>query len=716
MVIILTIDNQNHFSKLDQSLLFKIFFKSGQIPELLNVCKLFNNVVNANTELLYRELVQEFGGHSLCHVLKTIQLDKKSYPLKIDGLFYAAWQHGSKSNISRKTLDYNLGDLKSYLKPLMLGESRLKLWGALFRCAHPELKVLMLKISLGQDLLENSELIRRFFQNHVSEIQKIITLNLNSLQLKLLPPEIALFLQLKNLDISNNCLSELPDEIGDLKELSELRMSHNLLQSLPHSIRNFQCLKNFQCSSNRLTTFPDEICQIHELKILNLSGNQIDHLPHQIGELKSLNYLYLESNQLTSLPASLTTMPYLIGLYLFNNQISELPESIDQMGNLKYLSVQNNALNALPERIGGILSLQSLFVDGNAIQKLPQTLCRLKNLKYFSISHNRLATLPEGMENLIKLNFFDYSSNPLQGFPDGIQNLPFWSINPDFFPHLNAGGEQVFLNNSLRDEQFASIYWRLGSKKWKEGIDSKDHVHGHDVYDLGLHGKYSEPGFLSGIERAFQFLGSRSHRRIDIEFYLALHRAACSHFKGKETSTLMGQEKVGVFRDIDDLIGATFSELNFSFSQSAITEFNDLNGELTLHFGSSFRIGDLILKSNTTPKVFSIYYHPLSKEQVAIVFNYFLTCFYYDIGHAQNDESKIKAIAKLIQRIEWLHPVRDGCGRTDTALLNYLLTVYGFTPVILEYPYVTSCKGNNELVPLLMEGMQRWQNESSTDV
>lgn len=301
----------------------------------------------------------------------------------------------------------------------------------------------------------------------------------------------------------------------------------------------------------------------------------------------------------------------------------------------------------------------------------------------------------------------------MQEFPDGIQNLPFWSINPDFFPHLNDGTEQVFLNASLTHEQFARIYWRLGPKKWKEGIDGKDHAHGPDVYDLGLHGKYSEPGFLAGIMRAFQLLGSRSHRKIDAAFYLALHKAACEHFKGKETNTLMGQEKVGVFRDIDDLIGATFSELNSSISQSAITEFNDLNGELTLYFGSSFRIGDLILKSNT-PKVLSIHYHPFSKKQVAIVFNYFFTCFYYEIGHAHNDESKIKAIVKLIQRMEWLHPVRDGCGRTDTALLNYLLTIYGFNPVILKYPYVTSCKGINELVPLIMEGMREWQNESPT--
>ena len=709
----MTIDS--YFFKLDHKLLFNIFLKCGPISELSTVCKLFNEVIKAKAELLYQTLATEFGENCLRHALQAIQLDKKSYPIKVDGLFYAACKQGAKRNVSPKAFDYHLEDLKAYMKPLTLAESRGKLWVALLKSAHAQLKDSMSKVPFVADPLHNSELVRRFFEDNHSELQKITTLNLNALQLKLLPPEITLFLQLRKLDISNNYLTELPDEIGKLQELSEFRVNNNLLQSLPSSIKHFKCLVNFQCSGNQLTAVPDEICKMGALKTLNLSGNQIKRLPEKIGEMKALNYLYLESNKLSSLPSSLGEIPYLIGIYLFNNQILTVPDSICQMRNLKYLSIQKNILNDLPEQIGEIFSLQSLFIDGNAIRKLPLTICKLKNLKHLSVSHNQLSKLPEGMENLSKLSFLDLTSNSLQKFPDGIQNMPFWSLNPDFFPHLNDGIGQVVLNAALTNDQFVETYWRLGSKKWKEGIDGKDHVHGPEVYDLGLHGKYAEPGFLSGIQSAFQFLSSHRNQKVDVAFYLSLHKAACGHFKGKETHTLMGQEKVGVFRGVDDIINATLTEPDYSFTQSAINEFNDLNGELTLHFGSSFRIGNLILKSNT-PKSIAFHYHQFSREQVAIVFNYFLTSFYYDIGHAKDDESKIKAIAKLIQRLEWLHPVRDGCGRTDTALLNYLLTVYGFNPVILKFPYITSCKGVNEIVPLVVEGMREWRKEAASSI
>ncbi len=704
---------ENYFLKLDRALICNIFVKSGNISKISKVCKLFNDIGKVEAELLYKILAKEFNENCVWQALKTLQLEKKSYPVKIDGLFCAAIRNSSLET-HLKVINYDVNALKQYMEPLMRAESLGKLWAATLKSAHPQLKDLMIKVPFGQTPLDNAELVRQFFKDNLFEIQKITVLNLSEQNLKFLPLEIAFFSRLSKLDISHNSLTELPEEIGHLKELVELRTSNNLLQSLPRAIGHLKCLKNFQCSSNQLSTLPNEICEMKELKTLNLSKNRIRCLPEKIDNLQSLNYLFLESNELSSLPSALGAISYLIGLYLFDNQISMLPDSLCKLQNLKYLSIQNNALKSLPENIGEILSLQSLFVDGNMLDELPQSICNLKTLKFLSISCNRLSRLLEGMEQLKKLTFFDYANNPFSKFPEGIQTLPFYSLNPDFSPRLNNGVEQFSLNAALSDLQFASIYWHLGPKKWKEGIDGKHHVYGPEVYDLGLHGKYAEPGFLSGIKHAFQFLGSHPNHKIDTEFYLALHKAACGHFKGKETNTLMGQEKVGVFRGSDDIITATFSEPDYFMTQNAINEFNDLNGELTLNFGSSFRIGDLILKSNV-PRSVSIYYQPLSKERIAIIFNYFLTEFYYDIGHSQGDESKIKAIAKFIQRLEWLHPVRDGCGRTDTALLNYLLTSYSFNPVILAHPYISSCKSLSELVPLLKAGMQEWQKEEVSE-
>jgi hypothetical protein len=173
----------------------------------------------------------------------------------------------------------------------------------------------------------------------------------------------------------------------------------------------------------------------------------------------------------------------------------------------------------------------------------------------------------------------------------------------------------------------------------------------------------------------------------------------------------MGQEKVGVFRDLDDAISAGFSEKWYFMTECAINEFLELNMKISLILGSSFRIGDIV-PSSSNPNSKTIHYFTLSREQVKIIFNFFLTEFYYDLGRAKGEHDTVQAIAKLIQRLEWLHPVRDGCGRTDSALLNYLLTSCGFNPVLFDLPYVSSCKGLDEWTSLVFKGMQKWREEA----
>src|SRR5437868_1696470 len=39
----------------------------------------------------------------------------------------------------------------------------------------------------------------------------------------------------------------------------------------------------------------------------------------------------------------------------------------------------------------------------------------------------------------------------------------------------------------------------LGENWWMQIIDGRDHVHGHAVYDKGLHGHGAEKGYYAGI-------------------------------------------------------------------------------------------------------------------------------------------------------------------------------------------------------------------------
>ena len=165
---------------------------------------------------------------------------------------------------------------------------------------------------------------------------------------------------------------------------------------------------------------------------------------------------------------------------------------------------------------------------------------------------------------------------------------------------------------------------------------------------------------------------------LSCQFYLSLHKAACGHFKGKVTNTLMGQEKVGGFPETRKTSSRQrLCRTRLSDDAKRDQRVQRLEWRAHVNFWRFFSNR----RSHSQVEISSKRHHlllinsPKSKSR-DIVFNYFLTHFFSDIRHAATDELKVRAIAKFIQRLEWLHSVRDGCGRTDpTALLNYLLTI-----------------------------------------
>jgi hypothetical protein len=76
-------------------------------------------------------------------------------------------------------------------------------------------------------------------------------------------------------------------------------------------------------------------------------------------------------------------------------------------------------------------------------------------------------------------------------------------------------------------------------------------------------------------------------------------------------------------------------------------------------------------------------------------------------------DRKLEAIAELYQLLEWLHPFYDGQGRTDLVLLSKLLVDEGFSPAILDDPYMSSFSLPTVWVDYLKEGMARWAKEAA---
>lgn len=194
------------------------------------------------------------------------------------------------------------------------------------------------------------------------------------------------------LDLSSLELTDIPPEIGNLTELEMLFLLNNQLSNLPPEIGN-----------------------LTKLYFLNIGGNQFSNLPLEIGNLTNLRELYLGGNYLDEIPDEIYNLPNLFLLDLSNNSLDSLSSEINNLMNLRILNISNNELNTLPAEIGNLSNLCSLHIEGNPIQHLPTSLAKLSNLEaegcVLSLSDNPLVSPPSEVIDQGTSAIFDYLEN-----------------------------------------------------------------------------------------------------------------------------------------------------------------------------------------------------------------------------------------------------------------------------------------------------------------
>lgn len=100
------------------------------------------------------------------------------------------------------------------------------------------------------------------------------SLNLSGKKLTKVPEDIFNQINLEELDLSNNQLTDaIPSQIGKLKNLKVLNLSNNQMTGVPAEVGQLQYLEVLDISYNQLTGLPNEIGNLKKLKTLNISGN-----------------------------------------------------------------------------------------------------------------------------------------------------------------------------------------------------------------------------------------------------------------------------------------------------------------------------------------------------------------------------------------------------------------------------------------------------------
>jgi hypothetical protein len=319
---------------------------------------------------------------------------------------------------------------------------------------------------------------------------------------------------------------------------------------------------------------------------------------------------------------------------------------------------------------------------------------------------------------------------------------------------------------SIPKSQAKMIFSGLKQNSWKQIYDAKWQKHGPLVFDKGLHGGHIEPGYYQSILNAHQFAEKHLCEPLTINFYRKLHQVACAHFKGAENSTHFESEKAGTFRTCEvsqTLFGLIelynfyekdsqkmhprifneYSEIktkplvwydnddkkrietllnrgqihiitydNFQkIDKVVLKAFDDLSQYTEMSkqvFGAAAYPGIQIIKNNLC------LCYPLKNLETSLemIFNHFNQKISEIQQEAEDindkDERKLRLIADLYQKLEWLHPFIDGQGRTDLILLSKLLSEHGFNPAILDEPYVSSYVPLADWCKYLREGMSKW--------
>uniref|UniRef100_A0A8D3DU88 Protein scribble homolog n=1 Tax=Scophthalmus maximus TaxID=52904 RepID=A0A8D3DU88_SCOMX len=211
---------------------------------------------------------------------------------------------------------------------------------------------------------------------------------------------LSFLVKLEQLDLGSNELEVLPDTLGALPNLRELWLDRNQLSSLPPELGNLRRLVCLDVSENRLEELPSEINGLLALTDLLLTQNLLEVIPDSIGCLKQLSILKVDQNRLSQLTDSIGECENLTELVLTENLLQSLPRSLGKLKKLTNLNVDRNRLGSVPKELGGCASLNVLSLRDNRLGKLPAELADATELHVLDVAGNRLQNLPFALTNL----------------------------------------------------------------------------------------------------------------------------------------------------------------------------------------------------------------------------------------------------------------------------------------------------------------------------
>lgn len=174
---------------------------------------------------------------------------------------------------------------------------------------------------------------------------------------------------------------------GKLIGVKKLKIAAGLEEFPEEIISLADTLEILDLSDNCMSVLPDSISQLKKLKIIFFANNNFKVFPEILAYCPSLSMIGFKSNQIEVVPED-AFPPLLRWLILTDNNIKVLPKSIGKVDLLQKCALAGNQIDELPEEMANCTNLELLRISANQLKTIPDWLFRLPKLAWIAFSGN----------------------------------------------------------------------------------------------------------------------------------------------------------------------------------------------------------------------------------------------------------------------------------------------------------------------------------------
>lgn len=218
---------------------------------------------------------------------------------------------------------------------------------------------------------------------------------------------------LEKLDLRSTNLLYVPALINCFTRLKELNLSNSSLCELPKDF-HLPKLRLLNCENTHLKEIPENF-DLPELRILYLGNTHIEKLPEGFNPPK-LRILHLEHTRIQVLPRKFFPEK-LKGLYLSYTRIQELPGTFN-LPFLQWLCLEGSGIQRLPEGFNPP-ALRSLVLSRTHIHRLPKDFNPMSLIGLY-LEYSHIKSLPNNF-NPPQLKWLHLEYTPIKFLPENFK-------------------------------------------------------------------------------------------------------------------------------------------------------------------------------------------------------------------------------------------------------------------------------------------------------